>query len=66
MILRNHINYYRRIFKKETFLFDYIKSKDDLKIPINYHNLMSEPSHEEIKKFNNFLIQIYHDKNVEL
>ena len=52
--------------KKETFLFDYIKSKDDLKIPINYHNLMSEPSHEEIKKFNDFLIQIYHDKNLEL
>ncbi len=52
--------------KKETFLFDYIKSKDDLKIPIEYHNLISEPLHEEIKKFNDFLIQIYHDKNLEL
>ena len=46
------LNYFS---KYEKFIFEYCERIESLYLPINYHQLMSKPSNEEIYKFNNFL-----------
>ena len=41
--------------RNEKFIFEYCERIESLYLPINYHQLMSKPSNEEIYKFNIFL-----------
>ena len=49
--------------KNEKFIFEYCESIESLYLPLNYHQLMSRPSNEEILKFNFFLHENYLDLN---
>ena len=56
----NLLEYFSR---NEKFIFEYCSSIESLYLPLNYHQLMSRPSNEEILKFNFFLHENYLDLN---
>ena len=47
----------------DKFTFEQIKTEDDLSLLMNYHKLISEPSNEDIRKFNFFLYETF--KNID-
>lgn len=49
--------------KNEKFIFEYCESIESLYLPLNYHQLISKPSNDEILKFNFFLHENYLDLN---
>ena len=48
----------------DKFIFEQIKTKDDLGFLMNHHELITEPSNEDIRKFNFFLYETF--KNIDL
>ena len=50
----------------ESFDFEYIRTKEDLYFPMSFNQLISEPSAEEIRKFNYFLNFTYKDSDENL
>ena len=56
----NLLEYFSR---NEKFIFEYCNSIESLCLPLNYHQLMSKPTNDEILKFNFFLHQNYLDLN---
>ena len=56
----NLLEYFSR---NEKFIFEYCNSIESLCLPLNYHQLMSKPTNDEILKFNFFLHENYLDLN---
>ena len=63
LIINDEIKYFSN---NDKFIFEQIKNKDDLGLLINYHKLLSEPSKEDIRKFNHFLYDTFKDIDINL
>jgi hypothetical protein len=63
LIINDAIKYFSN---NDKFIFEQIKNKDDLGLLINYHKLLSEPSDEDIRKFNHFLYDTFKDIDINL
>ena len=63
LIINDAIKYFSN---NDKFIFEQIKNKDDLGLLINYHKLLSEPSNEDIRKFNHFLYDTFKDIDINL
>ena len=50
----------------DKFIFEQIKTKDDLGFLINHHELITQPSNEDIRKFNYFLYETFKDIDLNL
>ena len=53
-------------YTEACFAFEYIKNKDDLKLPLYFNKLFSTPKNEEIVKFTKLLRDKFASKNQQL
>jgi hypothetical protein len=60
LIINDVLKYFSN---NDKFIFEQIKTKDDLGLLINYHKSITKPSDEEIYKFNKFLYETF--KNID-
>ena len=61
LIINDVLKYFSN---NDKFIFEQIKTEDDLGLLINYYKSITQPSKEEINKFNKFLYETF--KNIDL